>query len=205
MLDESARTSLRTALSALRSAIGTAAVAATRERIGLVEAVTVDWREFQRLASEGRPLDALDLSRGELLAGFDEEWALSARDAHRDDVGAMLGRLAADAAARGELERAIGFGRRRAAGDPLDERAHGDLMRLLADSGDRAGALGLYERFVERLRRELGIAPSAPIRLLATELRGGDRPDLRRRACRRGWSPDGRADRSSAATPSCRS
>lgn len=179
VLDESARTSLRTALSALRSAIGTAAVAATRERIGLVEAVTVDWREFQRLASEGRPLDALDLSGGDLLAGFDEEWALSARDAHRDDVGAMLGRLAADAAARGEVERAIGFGRRRTAGDPLDEHAHGDLMRLLADSGDRAGALALYERFVERLRRELGIAPSAPIRLLATELRGGDRPDLR--------------------------
>ncbi len=178
VLDENARTSLRTALSALRSATGTAVVAATRERIGLGEDVTVDWREFQRLASEGRPLDALDLCRGELLAGFDEEWALSARDAHRDHVGAMLGNLAADAAARGELERAIGFARRRAALDPLDEQAHGDLMRRLADAGDRAGALGLYERFAERLRRELGIAPSSPIRLLTTELRGTALPDL---------------------------
>ena len=178
VLDESARTSLRTALSALRSAIGTEAVAATREHIGLGEDVTVDWREFQRLESEGRPLEALDLCRGELLAGFDEEWTLSARDAHRDHVSAMLGSLAADAAARGELERAIGFGRRRAALDPLDEQAHRDLMRQLADAGDRAGALRLYERFAERLRRELGIAPSSPVRLLATELRGPAPPDL---------------------------
>src|SRR5215831_17990992 len=79
VLDESARTSLRTALSALRSAIGPSALPATRERIGLDEEVTVDWREFERLASAGRTLDALELCRGELLAGFDEEWALSAR------------------------------------------------------------------------------------------------------------------------------
>ena len=178
VLDDSARTSLRTALSALRSAIGSSALLASRERLALDEEVNVDWREFQRLASEGRALDALDLCRGDLLAGFDEEWVLSARDAHRDSVSAMLESLAADAAAQGESARAIGFARRRAALDPLDEQAHGDLMRVLADAGDRAGALGLYERFAERLRRELGIAPSSAVRRLATELRGTALPAL---------------------------
>src|SRR5262249_54258234 len=157
---ESARTSLRTALSALRSAIGQAVLPATRERIGLDEEVCVDWREFQRLAAEGRTLDALELDRGEVLGGVGGAGGLAARDALRDDVGAMLGRLAEDAATAGESTRAIGFARRRAALDPLDEQAHGDLMRLLAETGDRAAALGLYERFADRLRRELGIAPS---------------------------------------------
>src|SRR5262249_27937913 len=132
VLDESARTSLRTALSALRSAIGPSAVSATRERIGLEDEVAVDWREFESLASDGRALDALDLCRGALLAGFDEEWALTARDAFADQVSAMLASLAAGAAAQGDPTRAVGFARRRAALDPLDEQAHGDLMRLLA-------------------------------------------------------------------------
>jgi DNA-binding SARP family transcriptional activator len=176
VLDESARTSLRTALSALRSAIGGSVLSASRERIGLDGEVTVDWREFQQIASEGRALDALDLYSGELLAGFDEEWALSARDAFRDQVGVMLASLAADAATAGESTRAISFARRRAALDPLDEQAHADLMRRLADAGDRAGALNLYERLAERLRRELGIAPSSAVRQLAAELRGAPTP-----------------------------
>ena len=46
VLDESARTSLRTALSALRAALGDQALVATRERVGLAPDVRVDLREF---------------------------------------------------------------------------------------------------------------------------------------------------------------
>jgi DNA-binding SARP family transcriptional activator len=173
VLDESARTSLRTSLSALRAVIGAEALPTTRERIGLADDVLVDAWEFQRLLDAKRPLDALARCRGELLAGFDEEWVLVARDEHRDRHAAVLAGLAAAAAAGGDGASAVGFARRRVALDPLDEAAHRDLMRLLADAGDRGGALATYERLAERLRRELGLAPSPSSRSLAAELRDG--------------------------------
>jgi DNA-binding SARP family transcriptional activator len=173
VLDESARTSLRTSLSALRAVIGSDALVATREQVGLAAEVLVDVHEFERLLAAERPLDALELCRGELLAGFDEDWVLVARDEHRERVAEVLGSLAAAAAARGDQQAALAFGRRRAALDPLDEPAQRELMRLLADAGDRGGALAAYERFVERLRRELGVAPSPTTRSFVADLRGG--------------------------------
>jgi DNA-binding SARP family transcriptional activator len=177
VLDESARTSLRTALSALRAAVDEEALVATRERVALAGEVLVDLQEFDHLLLSGREPEALELTNsGELLAGFDEEWVLSARDTHRDRVAEVLGRLAGAAAARGDHAAAVASGRRRAALDPLDEPAHRDLMRLLAQAGDRGGALALHERFAERLRRELGVAPSPATRAVAAELRSGRMP-----------------------------
>src|SRR5947209_5299338 len=140
VLDQSARTSLRTALSALRAAIGAEALVTTRERAGLAEDLTVDVREFDRLLSRGQELAALQLGEGEVLPDFDEEWVMVARDQHRERVAQVLAGLARAAAARGDHRAAIDFGRRRAALDRLDEPAHRDLMRLLADAGDRGGA-----------------------------------------------------------------
>ena len=171
VLDESARTSLRTALSALRAVIGAQALPATREQIGLDDGVWVDVREFARLLDAGRVDDALALCRGELLAGFDDDWVLVARDAHREEVSETLAVMAADAADRGADDQSISLARRRAALDPLDEPAQRGLMALLARGGDRAGALTTYERFAERLRRELGVAPAAATRLLAADCR----------------------------------
>jgi DNA-binding SARP family transcriptional activator len=174
VLDESARTSLRTALSALRPSTGEHALVATREHVGLAPDVRVDVREFGVLLEEsGRELDALALCGGELLEGFDDDWVLVARDAHRERVAELLGSLAAAAAARGDRDGAVGFGRRRAALDPFDEPAQRALMQLLHDAGDRAGALAAYERFADRLRRELGVAVSPSTRALSGELRSG--------------------------------
>jgi DNA-binding SARP family transcriptional activator len=176
VLDESARTSLRTSLSALRAVIGGAALPATREHVGLADGVFVDWREFERLLAARRPRDAVELCGGELLRGLDDDWVLIARDEHRERVAEALTALAAGAAARGDQDTALGCARRRARLDPLDEPAHRDLMRLLADGGDAGGALVAYERFAERLRRELGVAPAAATRSLAAGLRGGWAP-----------------------------
>jgi DNA-binding SARP family transcriptional activator len=173
VLDESARTSLRTSLSALRAVIGEEALLATREQIGLSDDVAVDWREFERILAADRPLEAVALSGGALLNGLDEDWVLVARDEHRERVAEALAALAADAAARGDHGVALEFARRRARLDPLDEPAHRDLMRWLAEAGDVGGALVGYERFGERLRRELGVPPSPATRSLAAELRAG--------------------------------
>lgn len=176
VLEDSARASLRTALSALRGAIGPEAARAlvsSRDQLGLAEAaeVWVDVREFERLAAEGRAQEALELCRGELLEGLDDDWVLSARDEHRARQAEALRELADGAARAGDHDAAVSLARRRAALDPLDEAAHRDLMHRLAAAGDRGGALAAYERLVERLRRELGIAVSPATRTLAGELR----------------------------------
>src|SRR5262249_37678804 len=59
---------------------------------------------------------------------------------------------------------------------PLEEFGHRRLIRLHYLRGDRAAALAAYEQCVERLRRELDIAPSEETRLLAASLEAGTAP-----------------------------
>src|SRR5436190_8057867 len=92
VLDESARTSLRGALADVRRSVGDGLVA-TRESAGLAE-VWTDAAEFAALVSRGRGAEALGLCRGDLLSGLDDDWIVTARDAHRDAQGALLARLA---------------------------------------------------------------------------------------------------------------
>jgi DNA-binding SARP family transcriptional activator len=177
VLEESARASLRTSLAALRAAIGPAAdraLVASREQVGLAAEpeVWVDVREFERLVADGDEAGALELCRGELLPGLDDDWVLAARDALRARQGELLGALAEAAGARGDDEAAVAFARRRAALEPLDEDAQRDLIRRLSARGDRGGALAVYTRLADRLRRELGTVPSPVTRALAAELRG---------------------------------
>ena len=91
VLDESARASLRVALTELRQALGPAAgnVVATRDTVALEgEDLSVDTRAFQQALAEGDPVRALEACSAPILDGFDEEWAHEARDehAHRHDL-----------------------------------------------------------------------------------------------------------------------
>src|SRR4051812_9353326 len=173
VMDQSARASLRSAVWALRRALGEAApahVVSTRERIGLVDA-WVDVQEAERLARDGRLEEAVELAAGDLLPGVEDDWALRARDAHRARVIELLEELAHDA---GDPADAVRWTRRQVALDPLGEDVHRRLMERLAAGGDRPAALEVYTRLSERLRRELGVAPSEPTRALAQRLRAGD-------------------------------
>jgi class 3 adenylate cyclase/tetratricopeptide (TPR) repeat protein len=181
VLDDSARTSLRSALSALRRTLGPGSeqyLIASRDEVGLAgdALVWTDLAEFERCVAEGRPEDALVVSRGELLAGLDDDWVYDCRDEHRDRVAGVLARLGADAEGDRALDQAIAYTRRQVALDPLAEEPQRDLMRRLAASGDRAGAIRAYERLSQRLRDELRIAPSHETRELAEALRSGGTP-----------------------------
>jgi DNA-binding SARP family transcriptional activator/tetratricopeptide (TPR) repeat protein len=176
VLDSSARGSLRSAVWALRRALGPSAdvLVATRERVGLDPArLRTDLGDFERLVEAGDLEAALNLVRGPLLAGVEEEWAYEARDDHARTVGTLLGRLARTASERGDTEAAIGWARRRVALDPLDEGAARDLMDRLADAGDRSGALAVFERLRARLRAELGVPVDAATQQVAEQLRSG--------------------------------
>ncbi len=170
VLDTSARASLRTALTAVRRSIGNASVTATRDRVGLADGVQVDVREFDALLDAGAPEAALELARGELLPDLVDDWALRARDRHRDRWSSAL---AAVAAAAADPVAALASARRRAELDPFDESAHRDLMRAFAENGEPAAALAVYERLRARFRRELGLAPSTTTRDLAASFRSG--------------------------------
>ena len=179
VLDSSARASLRNALWALRRALADEAdrvLIATRERVGLAE-VWDDATAFREHVAAGRLEEALALSRGELLAGLDEEWVYEYRDLHREALSDLLERVAAQAEIEGDVAGAIAATRRRASLDPLAEDSHRALIARLARSGDRAGALATYDRLRERFRRELGISLSEETRAVIHEVRrGGDSP-----------------------------
>jgi DNA-binding SARP family transcriptional activator len=178
VLDSSGRASLRSALWALRSALGPAGtqLEATREQVGLATPLQTDHEEFRRLIGAGDPAAAIALCRGRLLSDLDDEWVLEAREEHERELSTVLAELAAGAAARDDRTAAVGWARRRLALDPLSEEAARDLMRVLSTSGDRAGVLATYERLRERFRSELGISPSAETRALARDLSRGEVP-----------------------------
>ena len=62
--------------------------------------------------------------------------------------------LASASVAAGDHDTAIALARRRAGLDPFDESAHRELISLLAQAGDRGGALVAYQRLADRLGRE---------------------------------------------------
>ncbi len=176
VLDSSARASLRSAVWSLRRTLGSTAerhLIVDRNCVGLMDGpeLWVDVAAFETLVDSGRAPEAVELCAGELLAGFEEEWALIARDAHRERLLEVLEQLAGSCQATGDLDDALEWSRRAVAVDPLSEDAHRGLIARLAASGDRARALMVYRALAERLRRELSVAPSAATRALVESLR----------------------------------
>jgi DNA-binding SARP family transcriptional activator len=176
VLDESARASLRAALTELRAALGPAAVclSTTRETVGLAAVhgeLWVDVRAFDALIEAGRPAEALEIGSGELLIGIDDEWVHEARSEHNRRVGEALEARAVAAERAGDLAAAVGHSRAAAALDPLDEEAGRRLIARLARSGETASAIAAYESLADRLRSALSVAPSPATRALVEDIR----------------------------------
>jgi len=175
VLDSSSRASLRSAVWALRRELGEAAdsvLLTDRDSVGLRDqSVSVDALMFEHLVSEDRLDEAVRLCRGPLLAGFDDEWIVRARDAHDEHLVGVLERLAGAADRDGDPSRALAWTRRQVAVDEFGEDAHRRLITRLAAGGDRAAALIVYRTLADRLRRELGVAPSPATQQLVLDLR----------------------------------
>ena len=174
VLDESARASLRVALTELRQALGPAAVCvlATRDTVALEgEDLRVDARAFQQALNEGDPMRALEACSAPILDGFEEEWAHEARDEHTHRLGEAFELAAVLADDPAEVVRLT---RAQVALDPLAEAPNRRLIERLAAMGDRAAALSAGHQFAERLRVQLGIPPSRETRALLADLRRGE-------------------------------
>jgi len=140
----------------------------------------LDVEEFERQAAGAEVQDAAldagclhraaDLYRGELLAGFYDEWVLTERERLRDLFLAVLERLTEADKQRGEYEHALLHARRLATEDPWREQAHCEVMRLCHLLGRDAEALKQFEVCRQALKEELDAEPSSETVALIQEI-----------------------------------
>ena len=165
---ERARGALRRTLSSLRSAVGQELLEATRDHVRLIRGpgLAIDVALFRSSRESSRLEEAVALFRGDFLEGFAvrdapdfEDWAQIEADILRRELVAALAELAMTRETAGDRMGALDAVRRWVTVDPLHEPAHRALIRLYAESGDRAAALTQYRECVRTLSRELGVPP----------------------------------------------
>jgi DNA-binding SARP family transcriptional activator len=191
----SARTNLRHALANLRQVIGDqqatpAFLLISRQtiRFNSKSDAWVDALAFTS-ALQARPCplaqleEAVERYRGEFLEGFSfpdssvfEEWLLLQRERFQRLALDALHRLAAGYTLQGEYERALAYAWRQVSLDPFREKAHRQLMRLLAYSGRAGEALAQYEACRRLLAEELAVEPSVGTTQLGGQIRDGTLP-----------------------------
>ncbi|HEU4827967.1 MAG TPA: BTAD domain-containing putative transcriptional regulator, partial [Gemmatimonadales bacterium] len=130
-----------------------------------------DAAEFEAAVARGDLSRALDVYRGEFLAGFHvagapeyQDWLDRERTRFRDLAAQAARKLADDAASLDRHDDAIRYARRSLLLDPHDESGLRRLMTLLDTAGDRAAALRAYDEFARRLMTELDLEPSRETR-----------------------------------------
>ena len=125
---------------------------------------TIDVVAFEEAAAQGDLENAARLYRGDLLPALYDEWLESERARLKQLYEGVLERLVADAGKRHDIAGAIRYAEIRLARDTLSEASYQTLMRLYALNGDRAGALRIYQRCADVLRRELDVEPGPETR-----------------------------------------
>jgi DNA-binding SARP family transcriptional activator len=155
--------------------------------------VWLDVSEFERVSRAARGVDGhelsdslseqvravLDLYRGDLLEGWDQDWCVFERERLRQAYLALLGKEIAYCETHALYEEGIAYGVRALRCEVAHERAHRTLMRLYYLSGDRTAALRQYERCVTLLRQELDVGPSQRTVTLYERIRLGRPPESR--------------------------
>jgi len=124
-------------------------------------------------ASEEEWTAVVDCYRGDLLAGFYDDWVLTERERLRQRYIHLLEQRIALQKAGGDLRGAIHTTQRLLARDPLREEPYRYLMELYYRVGDRAAALREFERCQTLLRVELETEPMPETLSLRDAIRDG--------------------------------
>lgn len=175
---QNARNSLRQRLFRLRRAAGSELVEGDTS-LRLAAAV-----EHDLAAPLARIRQDPAAAAGDLLGAFNYEdcdeladWVRSARERFRVLRRDAIAAVAAQEEGEGHVARALVYGERLIAEDPLSEQAHRLVMRLHYRRGDRSAALASYGRCRQVLKQELTADPSAETRELAQLIeRSGELP-----------------------------
>jgi DNA-binding SARP family transcriptional activator len=141
-------------------------------RIALAAFVSVDATEFGDQAaarfrsSREADLPLPDLSVGELLPGWYEDWVIFERERLRQLRLHDLEAAAAYLCARGEYAAALDTAYKAVRHEPLRESAHRTVILIHLAEGNFAEALWEYERFRNLLIGQLGVEPSPDLAAL---------------------------------------
>jgi DNA-binding SARP family transcriptional activator len=125
----------------------------------LTDANTVQWNPaadawldvaaFEQWSVDpARLADAVTLYTGDLLPNVYEDWVIFHRERLRNRFFETLQRLVQQKRAQDNYPQAIAYAQQVLHHDPIREDVVRDLMTLRHESGDRAGALQEYQRFV---------------------------------------------------------
>jgi TolB-like protein/DNA-binding SARP family transcriptional activator/Flp pilus assembly protein TadD len=168
-----ARNALSQAVFFLRSALGAdAVVSRTADEVALdLNTVWCDAIAFDEAVDARRYMDAIELYRGDLLAGFHvagaapefAEWLDAVRSTYARRYTGAMESIAAEHEAAGDRASAVVWRRRVAAQDPLNSDAALQLMRALAAAGDPGAAIRHARVHETLLREELDAPPDARI------------------------------------------
>jgi len=185
-----ARRALRNTLYHLREAIGDGVLIARGDDALTIDSavLTCDVTKLGAALAEGRHEEAVDLYRGELLAGMHfanageafEEWLTRERARVVEQVVRALGALVEREERTGNAGAAAYWAQRACALLPDDESWLRRAMSHLDNAGDRAGALRLCETFARRLSEEFNSKPSPATTTLASRIRAGELPAVQR-------------------------
>jgi DNA-binding SARP family transcriptional activator/tetratricopeptide (TPR) repeat protein/TolB-like protein len=175
--EERARKTLSQAVYSLRRGMGEDALIGSTELRLDPELVTSDVGEFAEAMRTRDYERAVSLYAGPFLDGvrvsgapdFDR-WLDAERTALAHEYATALERLAKDAASKSDWARAADWWRKRAALDPTDPQFALEVMRSLAASGDKSGALQ-YARVLAALRSGDELPPDARVEAFAQQLR----------------------------------
>lgn len=177
--DERARNSLSQAVFNLRRSLGDAAVVGSGDVLRVnADLIRCDAVQFEEALANGERERALSLYGGELLPGFHldecidfERWLDGERQRLRSKAIEVALELSGNEQRSGNGVAAVELLRRVVSWAPYDEPAVVRLIRLLADLGDRPGALREYDRFRTLLNSELSVSPSRELEALAEQIR----------------------------------
>jgi DNA-binding SARP family transcriptional activator len=179
MDDERARAALRRTLTFLRTHVGDAVIRTRGDEVGVAtDGLWCDLVACEAALKDGRLADAVDLYRGEVLAGLHvpsapefERWLDGARERFRRETSDAAARLATAAEQAGRLPEAAAWSRRALEIRPDDEAGLRRLLSLLDRFGDRAGAVRAYDDFARRLAQDFDLAPSAETAAIVATVR----------------------------------
>lgn len=108
----------------------------------------------------------LQLYKGDLLAGFYEDWAIQEQERLRARYLDGLEYLMRYYQQHGLYKQSLRYGQKVLAHEPTHEAIHRQLMRIYLASGQRALAVKQYETCCEILARELDLPPMEETQLL---------------------------------------
>jgi DNA-binding SARP family transcriptional activator/predicted ATPase len=198
---------LRTTLWRIKAARLDEWVMLSRNEIGLnyQKNISIDVVNFKRLLDKcnthGHPqsqiclyctpvlTEAVELYRGEFMAGFDiskaptfDDWRMEQSVSLQILHLSALERLVKCHRTFGDFNLAIHYARIWINYDHINEDAHYQLMQLYSITGQRTAGITLYKHYKDVLHRELGIEPSEDITTLYKQILAGQSnplPDLK--------------------------